>query len=116
MRKLLVRCVINALVFYLAAAIFPAIWLRSPTAALLAGVVLGLINALLRPLLLILTLPVNLLSLGIFTLVLNTWMVMLADRFSAGLRIPGFGLAFVTALLISFFNLAFHSAASRPPE
>ena len=113
MRKLATRCVINALVFYLAATLFPSIRLASPLAALLAGTVLGVVNLLVRPVLILLTLPVNLLTLGLFTLIVNTWMVMLADRFSGGLRIPGFWLAFLTGLLVSFFNMAFHNSYSR---
>lgn len=111
MRNLVIRSVINALVFYLAAFFFPSIRLDSPASALLAGFILALVNTSVRPLLIFLTLPANLLSLGLFTLVINTWMVMLTVRFSGGLHIPGFWLSFVTALLVSFFNMAFSSSS-----
>lgn len=105
MRRFLVRCAVGAMVFYLAAALFPAVRLASPSAALLAGLILGAVNLLIRPLLFLLTLPVNLLTFGLFTFVVNTWMVMLTDRFVAGLRISGFWAALLTASLISCGDL-----------
>lgn len=113
MRKFIARCAVNAMVFYLAAFLFPAARLTSPAAALLAGFTLGIVNLLIRPFLFLLTLPINLLTLGLFTLIVNTWMVMLTDRFVGGLRLPGFWPAFATALLVSFFNLLFTRSHRR---
>lgn len=105
MRKLILKVVINILAFYCAAQLFPAIHLSGIETAVWAGVILGGVNLLIRPLLFLITLPVNLITLGLFSLVLNTWMVMLTDNLLNGLQIPSFWLAFVTALIISACNM-----------
>jgi len=103
--KFMLRVLINIVSFYGIAMLFPAVRLGSWQALLLAGVILALITMLIRPVLLLVSLPINLLTFGLFTLVINTWMVMLADKFVAGLQLQGFGTAFLTALLISFLNI-----------
>ncbi|ATW26900.1 phage holin family protein [Candidatus Formimonas warabiya] len=105
MEKLITRIVVNIAAFYAAAALFPAINLFSPLAVLGAAVILTLINFTLRPVLFIVTLPLNLLTLGLFTFIMNTWMVMLADLFIPGLTVPGFWPALGTALIISALNM-----------
>ena len=107
MRKILLKVIANMVAFYCAAQIFPAIHLDSPDVVIWAGLILGIVNLVIRPLVFLITLPVNFLTLGIFTLILNTWMVMLTDKILAGLQIPGFLIAFVTALIISACNMVF---------
>lgn len=79
----------------------PAVTIGKPETILLAGTVLWLAGLVVKPLLMLLALPVNLLTLGLFVLVINTWMVVLTDRFILGLAIPGFWNAFLTALVVS---------------
>jgi putative membrane protein len=105
MRRFLWRCLLNVLSLFLAAAVIPGIDVADVKAGVCAGLLLGLVNLLLRPLLLLVTLPVNLLTLGIFTVVIDSWMVMLTDGLSAGITIPGFWEAVVTALFIYGMNL-----------
>lgn len=71
---------------------------------LIATVVLGLLNAFLRPIVLLLTLPVTVLTLGLFTLVVNGVMFYLAAVLVKGFHIAGFGTAFVAALLFSILS------------
>jgi len=104
---LLVRTLANLVAIYAASALLPRVQLSDVGSLLIAALVLTLINLLVRPLLLLLTLPINLLSLGLFTLVINTWMVILAARFVVGLSIQGFGTAFLTGILVSILNLMF---------
>jgi putative membrane protein len=73
----------------------------------MAGVVLGVVNLLIRPVLLLLTIPINILTLGLFTLVINTLMVMLTDTLVESLDIPGFGVAFLIALMVYVLNMFF---------
>lgn len=73
-------------------------------AAIFAGFGLGLIHLLVRPLLLLVALPVNLITFGVFTVVIDTWLVMLLDHFAMGIIIPGFWDALLTALLIMALN------------
>lgn len=105
MKRLGLRILINAAVLYIIALLYPPVVVGSLWAALLGGAVLALLNALLRPLLLLITLPVNLITLGLFTLVVNAWMLILTDRMIGGIAIPGFWLALAVALLITLVNL-----------
>ncbi|CAA7600052.1 Mycobacterial 4 TMS phage holin, superfamily IV [Acididesulfobacillus acetoxydans] len=103
MRRQLWTFLVNTTAFYLAAQVLP-IHAATPWTYLWAGFVLTLVNFFLRPLLILLTFPLNLLTVGLFTLVVNTWMLMLTAVFLPGLVIPGFGVAFLAALLISLVN------------
>ncbi|HOJ78546.1 MAG TPA: phage holin family protein [Bacillota bacterium] len=105
MRKQFLRWLINIVGFYIAATYIPGISLKSFEAGLFAGVILGLVNLLLRPILLLLTLPINILTLGIFTLIVNTWMILITDFLLPGLKVDGFGNAFLTVLIITGLNL-----------
>ena len=71
---------------------------------LLATVVLGLLNAFLRPILLLFTLPLTIMTLGLFTLVINGIVFYLAAHLVDGFRVTSFGTAFVAALLFSLFS------------
>ena len=70
-------------------------------AALAFALVLGLLNAFLRPIILLLTLPLTLLTLGLFTLVINAFVFWVTTWFPVGVRVPDFGAAFVDALIVS---------------
>jgi putative membrane protein len=96
-----VRVLVNAATLALAAAVVPGIRLDGATVALLAGVVLGLVNALVRPVLVILTLPLTLLTLGLFLLVLNAACLGLTAWLVPGFDIDGFGPALLGALVVS---------------
>jgi putative membrane protein len=74
----------------------------NPLVAVLAfAVILGVLNAFLRPILLLLTLPLNLLTLGLFTLVINAIVFWLASLLQGGVQVADFGAAFLGALLVS---------------
>ncbi len=107
MRNAVLKFIVNIVGFYLAARFFPAITYDTPSALLWAGVVLGVVNVLVRPILVLLTLPIKILTFGLFTLVINTLMVMLTGALIGGLHIPGFWLAFAVAIFISILNMLF---------
>ncbi|AFV03520.1 membrane protein [Dehalobacter sp. UNSWDHB] len=104
MRKLILTCLTNVLALLAASYIVPGITVNSPLTLLGAGVLLGVINLFIRPVVILLTLPFNLLTLGLFILVVNTWMVMLTAALMPGLGIHGFVAAFLTSLIVSLFN------------
>jgi putative membrane protein len=79
----------------------PGIQVDGAKAAILTALLLGLINATLRPILLILTLPLTLLTLGVFALVINGAMLALAARFVDGVHLAGFGSAVLGAIVVS---------------
>ena len=97
----IVRVLVNAATIALAAAVVPGIRLEGATPALLAGVVLGLINALVRPVLVVLTFPLTLLTLGLFLLVLNGVCLAATAWLVPGFDLDGFLPAVLGALLIS---------------
>jgi putative membrane protein len=97
----LLRVLVNAATIALAEALIPGIRLDGAWPALLAGVVLALINALVRPVLLILTLPLTIVTLGLFLLVLNGVCLALTAWLVPGFDLDGFLPAVLGALVIS---------------
>jgi putative membrane protein len=97
----LLRVVVNALAIMLAASIVPGIAVDGLVSALAAAVLLGLINAFVRPVLLILTLPITLLTLGLFLLVLNGFCFWLVAWLVNGFHVAGFGSALLGSLVVS---------------
>ncbi len=101
---IIINWIIYAVAIGASAYLLPGIGVDSVTTALLVAVVLGLINAVLRPILLILTLPVNILTFGLFTLVINAALVLLAANLVPGFRVDGFWWALLFALVLSIIN------------
>lgn len=98
--KLLLRWLISALVLMFIAYYVPGIHVTSFYSALVAALILGLVNALIRPLLLLLTLPINIFTFGLFTLVINALMFWLASTVVKGFYVAGFWPAFWGALIM----------------
>jgi putative membrane protein len=100
----LVKLGINALALLLADAMFQKIWFDNQQATLIAALVLALVNTYLRPLVVILTLPINILTLGLFTLVINALMLKLVSWFIPAFHVEGFWTAVGGALVISIVS------------
>ncbi len=94
-----IRLVLNALALLNVANVIPGIAVQSFPFALLAALVIGLVNALIRPLLEILSLPITILTLGLFSLIINALMFALAAWLTPGFSVAGFGPAFWGGLL-----------------
>ena len=86
----------------LAAAAFSGVTIVGAWPAFLAALVLGVFNALVRPALVFLTLPINIVTLGLFTFVINALLLWLAASLVTGVAIAGFWWAFLAALIVSF--------------
>jgi putative membrane protein len=99
--RFLVRLVLNGLAIIIAAWLLPGIHIASTLSALLAGVILGFVNAIVRPVLFFLTLPLTLLTLGLFIFVLNAICFALTAWLVPGFSVDGFFSALVGALLVS---------------
>ncbi|MDR5693695.1 MAG: phage holin family protein [Armatimonadota bacterium] len=104
MEGFILRWLVNGVAIYLTTRIVPGISVPDFLGALLAALVLGVVNAVIRPLVLLLTLPINILTLGLFTLLVNTLMLYLVAALTP-LRLSGFWSAFLGALLISTISL-----------
>ncbi len=101
MRGFLVRLALNVLGILVAQALLPGITVQGAGAALLAALVLGILNATLRPILVLLTLPFTLLTFGLFLLVVNALLLMLVSGLVPGFEVHGFGTALVGSVVIS---------------
>ncbi len=103
MRLILIWCC-NALALIAVAYLLPGVRVDGFESALLAALVLGLINTLIRPLLILLTLPVTLLSLGLFILVINGLLFWFAGSVLRGFEVSGFWVGMMGALLYSIIS------------
>lgn len=108
--KLIIRIIINAIAIWLTSLLLSGfVFSGSIVSLIVVGIVFGLINALIRPIVKLLTLPINLATLGLFSLVINTLMLMLTVWFSDSLALAGgffksFLTAFVGAVIISIVS------------
>lgn len=100
MMGFLLRAVITAIGLWLASVLVPAVHIDSAGTLILAAILLGVVNAIVRPIAFILTLPITILTLGLFLLVLNTIMVWLVARIIPGFHAPWFMPAFLTAIIV----------------
>ncbi|TAK03896.1 phage holin family protein [Patescibacteria group bacterium] len=98
--SLILRWILNALALIVIANVVPGFGVDGFYAALVAALVLGLVNALIRPLLFILTLPVTVLTLGAFAFVINALMIWLTSTIVKGFHVSGFLPAFMAAFLL----------------
>jgi putative membrane protein len=101
MRGFLFRWAVTSVAIGVAASTIPGIQVEGIWAALVAALLLGLVNVTLRPILLILTLPLTVLTLGLFALVVNGAMLALVASLVKGVHIAGFGSAVLGAFVIS---------------
>ncbi|MFH2136112.1 MAG: phage holin family protein [Patescibacteria group bacterium] len=97
---IIIRWLIYAVALMILTYIVPGISVKNFYSALIAALVLGLVNAVIRPLLILLTLPVNILTLGLFTLVINALMLWFVASIVKGFDIRNFAAAFLGALIL----------------
>lgn len=104
MNGFLVRLLITAISLWLAAMIVPGMHLRGVITVLGAALLLGIVNAFVRPVVVLLTLPLTILTLGLFLLVVNAMMLALVAVVFEGFSLGGFWSAIFGALFVSFFS------------
>lgn len=95
---------INTLAIVITAYLLPGVRLSGFGAALIAALVLGLINTFIRPVLLLLTLPLNILTLGLLTFVINALLIMLTSAIVSGFSVSGFWWALLFSLVLAVVN------------
>jgi putative membrane protein len=101
----LIRALIVALGLWLATAWVRGVTIDSPSTLILAGLLLGIVNSIVRPIAIVLTLPMTIITLGLFLLVINAGMVALVAWIVPGMHIAGFGAAFWTAVVVSLVSI-----------
>lgn len=112
--NLLVGWAVNALCLLALPLLFDSVEIAGFGTALVVALVLGLLNVLIRPVLIVLTLPINLLSLGLFTFVINGLLFWLAARFLEGFAVASLGWAIVASAVYSLATWAIGSVLFQP--
>jgi putative membrane protein len=115
--KFLLRLLVLAVTVFLISYLFPGlIEVDNFVTALIVALVLAIINAFVRPVVLILTLPLNLLTLGLFTFVINAFMLIMTSAIVPGFRVHSFWTALLSSVLISIVNAFISSGLSEEEE
>jgi putative membrane protein len=104
MKRFLIRTVITAVNAFILAYILPGIEMRSFITACLFALLLGFLDTIVKPLLVLLTLPATILTLGLFLFVINACMILIGDHFIDSFEVKGFWHAMLFSVLLSFFN------------
>ena len=110
-----IRIMLNAVALILTAGLFESIYLEGFFSAVLAVLILAFINAFIRPVLLLLTLPITVLSLGLFTLVINATLFKLTSALVPGFHVGGFWTALGGAIVYSVLTLFITIFLFPPP-
>jgi putative membrane protein len=97
---LVLRFIINAIAFYLIATYVPGFHIAAWTAALIAALIFGLVNAIIRPILFLITLPLTVVTLGLFVIIINALMFWLTVIWTPGLTVTGFGPVLIGAIIM----------------
>jgi len=101
---ILINWLLAALAIMATAYLLPGVSLSGFVPALVTALVLGLVNAFIKPVLLLLTLPINILTLGLFTLVINALLIMLVSKLVSGFQVQSFWWALVFSVVLTVVN------------
>ena len=107
--KLIIRLLLNALAVVILSYVLPGVGVDSMMTAIIVAIVLSILNFLVKPLLVILTLPITILTLGLFLLVINAIIILFAANLIDGFQVTSFWWAIIFSLLLSFLQAILHS-------
>ncbi|MBI3573000.1 MAG: phage holin family protein [Candidatus Kerfeldbacteria bacterium] len=110
---ILLRWLLSAIIIMLVSYLVPGIHVANFYTALLVALLLGLVNAIVRPILIILTLPITVLSLGLFLLFINAFLILFVSTVVKGFVVDGFGAALIAGLLLWLLNWAVNGMFSK---
>lgn len=99
--NLIIKLLISTIVVFVLSYFLPGVYVTSLTGALMVSVVLGLLNTFIKPILVLLTIPVTLVTLGLFLLVINAIIILICDYFIVEFRVDGFLTALIFSVLLS---------------
>jgi len=108
MRKIILKWLVNTLALLVTTYFVKGIHIRGVSSLILAAALLGILNALIRPILLILTFPITIITLGLFTLIINGAMLWFVSLMIKGFVIQGFWPAIIGALIVSLVSWLFN--------
>ena len=107
--KLILRLLLNALAVIILSYILPGVGVDSLLTAIIVAVVLSVLNFLVKPILIVLTLPITIVTLGLFLLVINALIILIAAKFIDGFHVANIWWALIFSLLLSFLQSILHS-------
>ncbi|CAN5401288.1 phage holin family protein [soil metagenome] len=100
----IIRVLVNGLAVFITAYLLRGVTVRNFVHAILVAVVLSVINAIIKPILIILTIPITILTLGLFILVINALIIMLVDYLLSGFKVKNFWWALAFSIVLSIIN------------
>ncbi len=106
----LIRLLISGLIAYALSKILSGVHIANITTAIIFALVLACLNAIIKPILVLLTLPITVVTLGLFLFVINAAIILLAAKLMNGIRIDGFWWALIFSIILSIFSSAMNSA------
>ena len=107
--KLIIKLLLNALAVIILAYLLPGVGVDSMVTAIIVAIVLSVLNFLVKPILIVLTLPITLVTLGLFLLVINAIIILIAAHFIPGFEVTSIWWAIIFSLLLSFLQSVLHS-------
>lgn len=111
--RFLAQLIVSALAVIVVSMILPGVHVDNAITAIIVAAVLAFLNAIVKPVLVILTIPITVLTLGIFLLVINAFIIMLAAKIVDGFHVNGFWIALLFSLLLTLVTAVFESIANR---
>lgn len=100
-----ITLILNAIAFYVTAYLVPGVTIAGWSALLVVSIVWGILSILVKPVLILLTLPINILTLGLFTFVINALLIMLMSNLVRGFSVASFGTALLAAVVLALVSL-----------
>ncbi len=107
--QIVINLLINGLAVLISAYLLPGVKVDGYFTAIVVAVVLGIVNTILKPILILFTLPITILTLGLFTFVINALIILLVSSLVPGFSVKGFGWALIFSLVLSLVNSFLHS-------
>lgn len=112
--RIILHLLFSVVAIFIAAKLIPGITLDNWESILLLAIVLGIINVFFKPIIHLLTLPINIVTLGIFSLIVNALLIMLAGMIVPGFHVNGFWAAFFFSIVVSLVTALFGIWEKRP--
>ena len=106
---IVVNLIISSIAVYVAGYILPGVFIRDSATAVVVAILLGVVNTFLKPVLVLFTLPLTILTLGLFQFVLNAILILLVSSFVSGFEVRGFWQALLFSLVVSLVSSFLHS-------
>ncbi|MBT8317372.1 MAG: phage holin family protein [Lutibacter sp.] len=114
--KLILKVLLTAIAVVILANFLPGVTLANYTSAIIVAIVLGILRVTVKPVLIFFTLPATIVTLGLFLLVINALIILLADYFVDGFAVSGFWIALLFSLLLSLFQSFLYSLLNEKKE